>query len=426
MRLREAAAIGLTEIGAHKLRSGLSCLSISIGVAAMVYTFSQIQGMSRRFDKAVDLSGPGRLTIERKQGYVSRGLSPGLTYRDAQEIRARWPELFMVYPVARRNGTRVVMGDFHNRDIRIDATTEEWRRRDWVYTLRGRFFNSQDVAGSARVCVIIQPGGWIRKPAWAINWPEPILGKTLKRHDMLGKAIRIEDHLFTVIGIAKEPPGDRDPRWIRSGWGGSGTILVPITTYHHFLGRSRYGQAADTVDQIEVDTGDSANAGLYRRRIEALLKDLHRGEADSQIRDFREIIQGVLKRIRQYAMAILAIGIVAILAGGIGIMNVTLATVFSRIREIGIRRALGATRGDILGQFLTEATLLGAVGGLAGVSLGATAVVYLSPRADRMAEISAWHALGALLIAAAAALLFALYPAYQASRLDPIEALRYE
>ena len=426
MRLREAVAIGLTEIGAHKVRSALSCLSISIGVAAMVYTFSQIEGMSRRFDRAVALSGPGRLTVERKQGYVSRGLSPGLTSRDAGEIRARWPELFMVYPVARRYGTRFVMGDFRNSDIRIDATTEEWRKRDWVYSLRGRFFNSRDVAESARVCVLIQPGGWVRTPPWARYFTDSVLGKALAHHDALGRTIRIEDHLFTVIGILREPPMDRDPRWIHSGWGGSGVALVPITTYHHFLGRSRYGQPQDTVDEIQVDTGDGSNAGLYRRRIEALLKSLHRGEDDVTIRDFREIIQGVLNRIRQYAMAILAIGIVAILAGGIGIMNVTLATVFSRIREIGIRRALGATRGDILGQFLTEATLLGGVGGLAGVGLGAAAVTYLSPRADRMAEISFWHVLAALAIAAAAAFLFALYPAYQASRLDPIEALRYE
>ena len=175
-----------------------------------------------------------------------------------------------------------------------------------------------------------------------------------------------------------------------------------------------------------MDTGDGASSPLYKRLIEALLRARHRGEIDFETRDYREILQGALQRIRQYAAAVLVVGIVAILAGGIGIMNVTLATVFSRVREIGIRRALGATRSDILLQFVVEAVILGFFGGAAGTGLGLAAILYLAPRADRMASISPAHVAGSLVIAAATAFLFALYPAYQASRLDPIEALHYE
>lgn len=426
MNLPEALRTGLREIRAHKLRSGLSCLSISIGVAAMIYTFSQIEGMTRRMKKAEELGGPGRLQIEANQGYRSKGLSKGLTFRDAEKIRERWPELYMVRPLKRSWGKRVAHGRFHNDQIQVVATTPEYTRREWVYETRGRFFNEEDHRTAARVCVLVKPGGWVKKPFWARYFPPQALGKALDRQDWLGHRIRIDEHLFMVIGILQEPPKDKDPRWFRNWSGGQGIVIVPASTYRYTLARSGGASGVDAADEIAVDTGDAETAAAYRRGIELFLKNLHRGEADFKIRDYREIMQEFMAHIRKLAFAILTIGIVAILAGGIGIMNVTLATVFSRVREIGIRRALGATRGDILGQFLTEAVLLGGVGGLVGSGLGAVAVAYLTPRADRMGEVSLMHVLSAFGAAAAAAFLFALWPAYQASRLDPVESLRYE
>ena len=152
-----------------------------------------------------------------------------------------------------------------------------------------------------------------------------------------------------------------------------------------------------------------------------------RGVTDYEINDFREMVQNMLENMRKYAVAVLAVGVVAVLAGGVGIMNVTLATIFSRIREIGVRRALGGTRADILVQFLTEAALLGVLGGIAGIGLGLSGIRYLSDEGpETVAALLWWHFPATLAISAGTALLFALYPAYQASRLDPVEALRYE
>ncbi|MBI4346419.1 MAG: ABC transporter permease [Elusimicrobia bacterium] len=425
MILRESVATGFRELRAHKARSILSCLSITVGVAAMVYTFSQIEGMFTRRTKMMELMGPGRLEIEQEEGYKSRGLSRGLTVQDAERIRQMWPELYMVFPMARRWGAKLAFGDFRTDNILIEATTPEWRKRGWVFSLRGRFLNEHDLKTAARVCVVVEPGGWIKKSWWAKRDKDEPFEAFVKRHDLLGKQLRIEEHLFTVVGVLREPPKDKDPRWQR--YGGGGTVMVPISTYRYFLATPPdWGGRADGVEEIAVDTGDASTAGVYMRRIEGLLKNLHRDEPDFKIRDYREIIQGWLNKMKKMAMAIMVIGIVAVLAGGIGIMNVTLATVFSRVREIGIRRALGATRGDILGQFIVEAVLLGLTGGLAGSALGAAAVTKLAPQADRMAEISSWHVGAALAIAATASFLFALWPAWQASRLDPIEALRYE
>ncbi|MBI5211124.1 MAG: ABC transporter permease [Elusimicrobia bacterium] len=427
MRISELSRTAYLEIRAHKVRSALTGLSLAIGVAAILYTFSQTGGMKGRYLKFIELSGPGRIKIEKKRGYTSRGLSKGLTWSDARALRERFPELHMVYPIVRRWGTRMRLGDFKEDSVVIWATTDEYVKRDWVYTVTGRFFSRREVEEVARVCVVIEPGGWVEKPWWAKYFPVTPLEKLLKHKAVVGKQLTLEDHVFTVIGVLKEPPRDRDPRWFREGFGGSGNILVPITTYHYYLARKagRWG-GGDSVDQIHVDTGDSASVAATLERVKKLLTFRHRGEKDFDAKDYREIIAGALQRLRERALSILVIGIVAVLASGIGIMNVTLATIFSRIREIGIRRALGASRFDIIAQFVVEATALGAMGGAAGTGIGILLIKKLAPDPEFMAPIGPLYVGGALLIALGTGFLFSLYPAYQASRLDPVESLRYE
>lgn len=426
MTLREMVRSAAVEIASHKVRSALTCLSLAIGIAAILFTFSAIGGMNRRLDKWRELSGPGRIEIKKKRNFISRGLSPGLTWDDAQEIRKNFPDLHMVYPMVRRWQTRIATPGFSSKEIVIWGTTDEWRKREWVYTLRGRFLTADDVKNSGRVAVILEPGGWVVKPFWAKYFPEKALDKALKHQEFLGRAIRLDDHDFTVVGIIKAPPRDKDPRWGHDGYGGSGDILVPVTSYYRYLLPGYDKNAAGKVDEIEIDTGSEQTVGVYLKRIQSLIDARHRREKDVDIKDYREIIQGAQSRMRQRALAILVIGVVAIVAGGIGIMNVTLATMFSRIREIGIRRALGATRLDIITQFVVEAVGLALAGGAAGTGLGFLAVRYLSPDLDDMAAIGLVQIAAALGIAVGTGFLFSLFPAYQASKLDPIEALRYE
>lgn len=427
MQYRELFKSCLVEIRANKFRSALSAVSISIGVGAIVYTFAQIAGMQQRFRKAVELAGPGRLDLQPKENYISRGLSRGFNSKDAEEIRRLWPEIYMVYPLVRRWGARMTYGGFRGKNLMIVGTTPDWRLRDWVYKLNGRFLNDRDLKTSARVCVLIEPGGWIKKPYWAKYFPEQATEKIIKHKDLIGRNIQIEDHAFTVVGILLEPPRDRDPRWFKSGYGAiDGTAIVPITTYRQLLVPSYKKETPEYISEIQIDTGQESTAGLYKHRIEELLNARHRGEKDYELKDFKEIVLGALKRLRASAIAVLVIGVVAILAGGIGIMNVTLAVTFSRIREIGIRRALGATRRDIVAQFAAEATLLGVFGGAAGLPLGIAAVQYLAPDPERIVMPGLGQMGLALFIAVATAFLFSLYPAYRASRFDPLEALHYE
>lgn len=426
MNLGESVRTGFVEIWSHKTRSFLSFSSIAFGVAAILYTFANINYMYERRTKAFEISGPGRMDIQKKSvpgNVTAAALSKGLTTSDAEAIVEAMPWLYMVSPVM-RTWSDIKDGAF-TESVQVEGVTPEWRRRGWVYQLRGRFFDDYDLETAARVAVALEPGGWAgKKPFWARWWKDEGFDLHVKRSDLLGKTVQLGDGVYTIVGILKNPPKDKDPRWFfRSG----GNILVPLTTAQRYLAGSSETKAYDAVDEIIVDTGNIDTVPRARRRIEALLSGRHRGVTDYEVSDFRETVQNMLENMRKYAVAVLAVGIVAILAGGVGIMNVTLATIFSRIREIGVRRALGATRADILAQFLTEAALLGILGGFAGIGMGLTGIKYLTDDGpETIAALLWWHFPATLAISAGTALLFALYPAYQASRLDPVEALRYE
>lgn len=424
MILLEAAKTAAREIATNKVRSVLSFAAISVGVASLLYTLAQTHGIGEQLEKAIELLGPGRLEISAKDNYVSRGLSPGLTSQDAQALREEIPELYMVYPLARswresfRHGSK-------NIDVKVHGVTPEWRKRDWVYTLRGRFLNNWDVKNASRVCVIVEPGGWIKKPFWYSFWFNESPWDNLCAHrDFLGTQIMVADRVLTVVGILREPPKDKDPRWYR--WGGP-EILVPVTTYHQAIASRRQEGSPTAVNSIIIDTGDEKTLGASKRRMSAVLKRRHRGEEDFELKDSREEIEGEMGEFKKILVASIALGTVALLAGGIGIMNVTLATIFARIKEIGIRRALGASRSDILAQFLLEALFLGLAGGLAGIALGTAGLDYLAKNSDRdIAKLAWYHGLISMAVAAAVSAAFSLYPAYQASRLDPVEALKSE
>jgi len=413
----------LLEIRAHKTRSALTCVSLAVGVAAALYTLSQVASIRARFNEGIALAGPGRLEIRRKSGYVSRGLSHGLTYDDARALRAHFPELFMVTPIATQGGVRLRHEAFRDDKLEVLGVSEEWRRRDWVYRLRGRFLDARDVRDAARVCLVVEPGGWVHKPYWAKYFPVTPFETYLKKRDLLGEWITLDDRSYRVVGVLREPPRDLDPRWFHESRGEDGTLLLPITTFRQAWNAEG---GLDAVDTIRVDSGDAATAGHYARAIESVLLYRHREERDFEVKDYREIIGGALESMRTFLVSIGAIGIVAILAGGIGILNVTLATVFSRVREIGVRRALGATRRDIVAQFVAEALVLGAASGAAGSAVGAAAVIWLSPSVRQVNAFSPVYALVSTAIAVATAFAFSVGPAWQASRLDPVEALRYE
>lgn len=412
------------------MRAALSSFAIAIGAAAFMYTFAMVSGMNARFAKALELSGPGRIEIFASRSALSSS-APGVkngkirpfTYEDAQVIHRQIPTLYQASPMLRM-WDRISYKKLDER-ININAISPQWRKRGWAFTLRGRFLNDYDVNTAARVAVIVESGDWPlgkSRPWWLTFWSTQEKGYKayVKHHDMLGERIRLGGHIFTVVGVLKLPPRGEDPRWFMIT--SEADAYVPITT-----GLKLFSRDGETITDFVVDTGRADNVAEVKSKMESIIRQRHGGNMSNiQVRDFHEMMTEILARVNKDLRMIMLIGFIAVFSGGIGIMNVMLATVFSRIREIGTRRALGASRGDIMVQFVIESTLLGLLGGLAGVGLGYVMLNYMKGDQLSLEHMQWWVPLASLTIAALAGFLSALYPAWSAARMDPIEALRYE
>ncbi len=430
MRFSEAVRTGTLEIFSHKMRSFLTFFSISIGVISIMYSLTLIYAMTSRTKKALEVAGPGRMTVEMKRNGGSdsaldaKEAKSVITLEDALAVRAEFPGLYMVSPGLKK-WVELSHGQFSDEKV-VEGITTEWKKRGWVYKLRGRFLNQHDLDTYARVCVLIEDGGWMKKPKWYkfYGWRDKFQDY-IKHNDMLGQTIRLGNNLYTVVGILREPPAEKNPKYFMgvSNWDPS--LLVPITTSQRFL--NGWAWSSGGVDDITIDTGKEATIGAYKRKVDKFIKARHGGRIRFEIKDYREIIKERLADKQRDMYTVLIIGAIAILAGGIGIMNVTLATIYSRIKEIGIRRAIGASRGDIMTQFIIEAMLIGFFGGVAGILLGMAGIQYLASKGDTdMMLLQWWMPFAAIVVAVLTGFLASLYPAYQASRLDPVEALRYE
>ena len=430
MKIFESVRTGSLEIFHHKMRSFLTFFAISIGVISIMYSLTLIYAMTSRTKKALEVAGPGRMTVQMKRGWQddsaldAKEARAVITLEDALAVRKEFPELYMVSPTLGK-WSEIYHGSFKDEKA-VQGITPEWKLRGWVYTVRGRFINQYDLDNYARVCVLVKDGSYLKKPKWIkfYGWRDKFQ-EYIKHNDMLGQTIRLGNSLYTVVGILQEPPVEKNPKSMMGMGGWDQGIFVPITTAQRFL--SGWAFNSGGVEAINVDTGKEATINVYKRKIQKLIEARHGGRIRFEIKDYREMIKERLADKERDMYTVLIIGAIAILAGGIGIMNVTLATIYSRIKEIGIRRAIGATRADIMVQFIIEAMLLGFFGGVAGILVGMTGIQYLASKGDTdMMLLQWWMPFAAIIAAVLTGFLASIYPAYQASKLDPIEALRYE
>jgi len=405
MLIGEIILVALGAIRANKLRSLLTMLGIVIGVGAVITMVALGSGAQKAVQDQIERLGTNLLTIYPGQSFM-RGVASGervsLTMDDAKALENTSPVIANVVPEIAGN-QQVKYGN-QNINVNVNGTTPNFLRVQNYALIAGRMFTTGDDEARRRVAVL---GGGV---------PE-MLGSNGPA--MIGQTIQIRGIPFEIIGLLAE-------KGMSSGFGGNPDeqILIPLqTARYRVVGRDRLRSLT-----VEVSHPDSVNIAMLE--IEQALRSAHGirpgGDNDFQIRNRSEFLATFEETTRTFTFLLAGIAAVSLLVGGIGIMNIMLVSVTERTREIGVRKALGATRRSILFQFVVEALVLCLMGGVIGILVGAGGALALSRLANWNTLISPGAVVLAIAFSAGVGLFFGIWPAQRAARLDPIQALRYE
>jgi putative ABC transport system permease protein len=408
MRFGDAFRSALDALRSHALRSILTMLGIVIGVAAVIAMVSVGGGAREQVNEQIKSLGanlimvvPGNVTTQGVR--MGAGQSSALTDEDAKAIMAEIPSIQAAAPLV-RGGVQIVAGGANWSTTAMGVDLDFFEAREWPIAA-GRGF-SPDEAGR---------GGQVA-----------ILGQTVARQlygdeNPLGQQIRVRNVPFDIVGVT-----DRKGQTM-FGQDQDDVIFVPLNTARQrLLGINRARGRA--VHQIIVKVREGESLTGAENDMRSLLRQRHRlredAEDDFQIRNLAEISATREQSARTFALLLAAVAGVSLIVGGIGIMNIMLVSVTERTREIGVRMAVGARPGDIMGQFLIEATTLAVIGGAVGVGLGLMAAQAVANAAKWPMLIQPSVIVAAVIFSGLVGVASGLYPAIRASRLDPVEALR--
>ncbi len=401
--------VSLLAILRNKTRSFLTCIGIIVGIAAVIAVLAIGKGASAMMVKEISSMGNNLMMIWpdwNRRGSVRSGMGSGqtMTAGDAEAIARELGHLVSaVSPTVNANSQ--LIRDNRNWNCRISGVSSDMPEiRNWEIS-DGRFFSETEERNYARVCVI---GTTVQKNLFEDD------------EDPVGKTVRIGAMPFRIIGVLASKGA--------TGWGQDqdDIVMAPYTTVGRVLVRSRF--RAISMMNVSLRTMDDLEEA--RREITALLRQRHKladyQDDDFQTRDTTEIMDTIGSVSKLMTVLLTAVAAISLLVGGIGIMNIMLVSVTERIKEIGLRMAIGATPMNILCQFILEAMVLSTVGGLIGVGVGIVA-------AKTIGEVNHWpivievsSAVYSFLFSAFVGMFFGFYPAYRASKLNPIDCLRYE
>ncbi len=412
MNIVESVRIALRALAANKLRAVLTMLGIIIGVGAVIALLSLGQAVQTTVEQQIQGVGSNLLIVfSGTFGSTQQRIEP-LTYRDAQALADPLvaPDVAAVAPSIQRSAT-VVYGSNEGNATIVGVTPEYSFVRN-APVAEGRFIEEGDVVARSRVCVL----------------GSDVVSTLFPDAFALGQTVKIRGVPFRVVGIMETKGG--------GGFGGGfgmsqdSYVYVPLTTAAARLFGTRTAGGDFVVSLINVAAIDQRSLDAAIEQVTLVLRDRH--GLTYQDNDFSIVTQNDIVDVASSIIGILtiflgAIAGISLLVGGIGIMNIMLVSVTERTREIGIRKAVGAKRRDILWQFLIEAMVLSLLGGLVGILLGfagATLVTRIEPQIQ--VALSLDTVLLATGFSAAVGLFFGIYPAMRASGLNPIDALRYE
>ncbi|MCB9881364.1 MAG: ABC transporter permease [Planctomycetes bacterium] len=413
--------LGVKNLMLHPLRSFLTTLGITIGVAAVICMLAVGEGASYEAQQKIKALGSNNILLrsvkpaelETQQQSSMAPQRYGLEYEEVEILRETMPAVRVVVPVRELNKS-AAYGEFQV-NVPVYGTTEQWMSVSGVKLYEGRFLVEADSRYSLNVCVL----------------GTHTAGELFPFENPIGSDILIAKKSFRVVGIY----GPRDDS--ESGALAADGIVIPIESAREYFGELEIRTSAGSrefkmvqLQEIKVQIEGEGNqlednVVATAASIRQLLTLLH-DQPDYVIDVPLEKLQAAKEQAQIWQIFLGVIASMALVVAGIGIMNVMLATVTERTREIGIRRALGAKRGHIISQFLVETVVLSCAGGLLGVALGIAAPMIVEAASGMKAIFVPSFAVLAFTISAGVGVLFGIYPAWRAAQMDPVEALRHE
>jgi putative ABC transport system permease protein len=405
---RELLAISLEALARYRLRTALSVVGVVLGVAAVIAMMSVIAGAREDALRQVELLGLDNIVVRARGlavGGAAGGGGQGLTTGDAEKLKALVPLAAFVTPLAERLVT--VSGPGGRQQAVLLGVVPEYKEVLGLRVGRGRFLASLDLKTGARVCV---------------------LGATLGRalfgyRDPLGDSVRVGGEWHAVVGILTDraaDPGGVGPLTARNL---NQAVLVPLSAV---LGQDPAVDPRGRVEEVWIRIAEGRRVVEVGRVVEHTMKGLHRGSDDVEVLVPRQLLSQRFRTQRTFGVVVGSVAALSLLVGGIGIMNIMLASVLERTHEIGIRRTVGATGRDITLQFLVESLIMTLSGGVAGILAGVLVSFAITAYAGWTTSVSLPAVLLAVAVSVGVGLTFGIYPARRAGRLNPIDALRYE
>lgn len=407
MLFRETIQMAIEALWSNKMRSLLTMLGIIIGVGAVIAMVSIGMGVRQQVQSSIASLGSNMLIVNASAARNAAGVrqaagsSVNLKLEDAEAIKKKITDAQYVTPMVQKN-YQVVNGN-QNWNTQVVGVTLDYMNIRSLVVANGTFITQKDIDSSSRVAVI------------GTTVAESLFGENV---NPVGQNIRINNDPFKVVGLL-ESKGQSSV-----GQDQDDTVIIPITTAMNRL------MATDHIQSINIEVASSDKIDQVQAEVENLLRERHKiigdKEDDFTVRNLTSIMEAMTSSTTMITLLLGSVAGISLLVGGIGIMNIMMVSVTERTREIGIRKALGATYNNIMMQFLIEAIFVGIIGGLIGIGIGCAMAEAISQFGGFNTVITIEPILVSFFFSVGISLFFGIYPARKAAKLDPIEALRYE